>query len=72
MNDQEPAYRVKIKYRGKPPKETYAWEIYRNADVLPVLRSQEPFGSRKAGLADANRARAQLVDSENRNEASRG
>jgi hypothetical protein len=74
MNDKELAYRVEIKYRRTLPKETYGWEIYRNSDVLPIIRSQELFVSRVVALADANRARAQLVDADlqNRNAASRG
>ena len=74
MNDKERAYRVEIKHRGTPSKEIYGWEIYRNSDVLPIIRSQELFVSRVAVLADANRARTQLVDADlqNRNATSRG
>ena len=64
MNDKKPTYRVEIKHGGTPPNETYDWTIYRNSDVLPVLRSQKLFASRMAGLADANRSRSQLVDSD--------
>jgi hypothetical protein len=67
MNEKEATYRVEIKYRGTPPKETYWWEIYKNLDVLPTLRSQELFVSRMAGLADANRSRLQLVDADLQN-----
>jgi hypothetical protein len=62
MNKKPPTYRVELKYSGTPPNETYGWEIYRNLDVLPTLRSQQSFVSRMAGLADANRSRLQLVD----------
>jgi hypothetical protein len=57
-------YRIKIKWSGNLPNKTYGWEIYRNSDVLPVLRSQQPFVSRAAGLADANQSRLQLVDAD--------
>ena len=63
MNEKEPTYRVEIKYSGTTNK-TYGWEIYRNVDVLPILRSQQLFVSRMAGLADANRSRLQLVDTD--------
>jgi hypothetical protein len=68
MNDKKPIYRVEIKYSGTPQNKTYGWEIYRNLDVLPILRSQQHFGSRMAGLADANRSRLQLsgTDFQNR------
>jgi hypothetical protein len=36
-------------------------------DVLPILRSQQFFVSRTAGLADANRCRLQLVDADAQN-----
>lgn len=62
MNKTKPTYRIKINRGGMPPNETYAWEIYRNLDVLPVLRSQQLFVSRRMGLADANRARFLLID----------
>jgi hypothetical protein len=64
MNEKDPAYRVEIKNSGTPPNETYGWTIYRNSDVLPILRSQQLFVSRTAGLADANRSRSQLVDTD--------
>jgi len=64
MNEKKPTYRVEIKNCGTPPNETFGWEIYRNHDVLPILRSQQLFISRKTGLADANRSRLQLVDTE--------
>jgi hypothetical protein len=62
MNVKKPTYRVEIKNNGTPPNETFGWNIYRNQDVLPILRSQQHFVSRMAGLADANRSRLQLVD----------
>ena len=61
---KKPTYRVEIKNNGTPPNETYGWKIHRNSDVLPVLRSQQLFVSRMAGLADANRSRLQLVDAD--------
>jgi hypothetical protein len=64
MSEKNPTYRVEIKYNGEPPNETYGWEIYRNLDVLPILRSQQRFVSRMAGIADANRSRLQLVDTD--------
>ena len=62
MSEKSPTYRVAIKHRGEPPNETYGWEIYRDLDVLPILRSQQRFVSRMAGIADANRSRLQLID----------
>lgn len=67
MNEKKPTYRVEIRYSGKPPNEAYGWNIYRNLDVLPILRSQQLFISRMAGLADANRSRLQLVDTDSQN-----
>ena len=67
MNEKNPTYRVEIKNSGTPPNKTYGWEIYRNLDVLPILRSQQLFVSRMAGLADANRSRMQLVDTDLQN-----
>ncbi|HEY6755721.1 MAG TPA: hypothetical protein VI077_13615 [Pseudolabrys sp.] len=64
---KKPTYRVEIKNNGTPPNETYGWKIHRNSDVLPVLRSQQLFVSRMAGLADANRSRLQLVDTDLQN-----
>jgi len=61
MSEKKPTYRVEIKNNGTPPNETFAWNIYKNQDVLPILRSQQHFVSRMAGLADANRSRLQLV-----------
>jgi hypothetical protein len=40
MNQNKSTYRVEIKKSGTPPNEVYEWEIYRNLDVLPTLRSQ--------------------------------
>jgi hypothetical protein len=62
MSEKNPTYRVEIKNSGTPPNVTFGWNIYRNQDVLPILRSQRHFVSRMAGLADANRSRLQLVD----------
>jgi len=67
MNEKNPTYRIKMKYSGTPPNETFGWEIYRNLDVLPVLRSQQLFVSRMMGLSDANRSRLQLVDTDLQN-----
>jgi hypothetical protein len=67
MNERKPTYRVEIRNNGTPPNETYGWKIYRNLDVLPILRSQQLFVSRVAGLADANRSRLQLVDTDLQN-----
>jgi hypothetical protein len=67
MNEKNPTYRVEIKNSGTPPNETYGWKIYRNSDVLPILRSQQLFVSRMAGLADANQSRLQLVDTDLQN-----
>lgn len=67
MNEKYPTYRVEIRNSGTPPNETYGWNIYRNLDVLPILRSQQLFVSRVAGLADANRSRLQLVDTDLQN-----
>jgi hypothetical protein len=64
---KRPTYRVEIKNSGTPPNETYGWKIHRNSDVLPILRSQQLFVSRMAGLADANRSRLQLVDADLQN-----
>jgi hypothetical protein len=61
MSERKPSYRIEIKNNGTPPNETFGWNIFRNQDVLPILRSQQSFVSRKAGLADANRSRLQLV-----------
>jgi hypothetical protein len=64
MNQKKSTFRVEIKKSGAPPNEVYGWEIYRNLDVLPTLRSQRFFVSRILGLADANRSRSQLVDTD--------
>jgi hypothetical protein len=64
MNEKSTTYRVEIKNSGMPLNEAYGWEIYRNLDVLPILRSQQLFVSRRAGLADANRSRLELVDTD--------
>jgi hypothetical protein len=62
MSENKPTYRIEIKNSGTPPNKTFAWNIYRNQDVLPILRSEQHFVSRMAGLADANRSRQKLVD----------
>jgi hypothetical protein len=67
MIEKKSVYRVKIKKSGTPPSEAYEWEIYRNLDVLPTLRSEQFFVSRILGLADANRSRLQLVDADMKN-----
>jgi hypothetical protein len=67
MNERTPTYRVEIKNNGKTPNKSYGWQIYRNMDVLPILRSQQLFVSRIAGLANANRSRLQLVDTDLQN-----
>jgi hypothetical protein len=36
-------------------------------DILPILRSKQLFVSRMAGLADANRSRLELVDTDLQN-----
>jgi hypothetical protein len=68
MSGKAPTYRVEIKACGTPPRQTYGWEIYRNLDVLPILRSEQLFASRSAGLADANRSRLQLAISDLQNQ----
>ena len=67
MNEKKPTYRVEISNSGTPPNEAYDWKIYRNLDVLPILRSQQLFVSRMAGLADANRSRLGLIDTDLQN-----
>jgi hypothetical protein len=67
MNGKKPTYRIRIRSSGTPPNETYGWKIHRNSDVLPILRSQQLFVSRMAGLADANQSRLQLVDTDSQN-----
>jgi hypothetical protein len=61
MSEKKPTYRIEIKYGGTPPNVAFGWNIYRNQDVLPILRSEHHFVSRMAGLADANRSRRKLV-----------
>ena len=43
MKEKIPTYRVEIGNRGTPPNETCGWNIYKNMDVLPILRSQQFF-----------------------------
>jgi len=62
VSQNKPTYRIEIKTTGTPPNVAFGWNIYRNYDVLPILRSQQGFVSRIAGLADANRSRLKLVD----------
>jgi hypothetical protein len=50
MNDKSSTYRVEIKNGSTPRSESYNWQIYRNRDVLPILRSQQVFASRMAAL----------------------
>ena len=42
MNDENSTYRVEIINSGTPRQESYSWKIYRNMEVLPILRSQQP------------------------------
>jgi hypothetical protein len=67
MNENSPTYRIEIKKNGIAPNKSYGWQIYKNTDVLPILRSLQLFVSRTAGLADANRSRLQLVDADSQN-----
>jgi hypothetical protein len=67
MNEKRPTYRVEINNNGIAPNKSYGWQIYRNMDVLPILRSQQLFVSRMAGLADANRSRLRLVGTDLQN-----
>jgi hypothetical protein len=62
VSENRPTYRIEIKTNGTPPNVAFGWNIYRDHDVLPILRSQQRFVSRIAGLADANRSRLKLVD----------
>ena len=64
MNGKRPSYRVEIINSGTPPNETYGWKIYKNRDVLPILGSEQLFVTRLAGLADANRSRLRLVNTD--------
>jgi hypothetical protein len=67
MNEKTPTYRIEIKNNDMAPNNSYEWQIYRNTDVLPILRSQQLFVSRTAGLADANRSRIKLIDADLQN-----
>jgi hypothetical protein len=62
MTNRPSTYGVKMKRSGTPPNESYGWEIFRNLDVLPLLRSKVLFVSRAKGLADANQSRMRLVE----------
>jgi hypothetical protein len=64
MGFEKPTYRIKINNCGTPPDGQFGWEIYRNADILPFLRSHQFFISRSAGIADANRSRARIIAAE--------
>ena len=64
MNEKTPTYRIEIKNSDTAPNKSYGWHLYRNKDVLPILRSQQLFISRTASLADANRSRMRLVDAD--------
>jgi hypothetical protein len=66
MSEKNPTYRVEITYGGMS-RQNFGWAIYRNFDVLPILRSQELFVSRMEGLNDANRTRLQLIKTEFQN-----
>jgi hypothetical protein len=68
MNDENSTYRVELRNGSTPRQESYSWQIYRNMDVLPILRSQQVFASRAAGLADANRSRLNLVETDLQNQ----
>jgi hypothetical protein len=61
MDDDKPTYRIKIS-KHVTPQVAFGWEIYRNGDVLPFLRSQQFFISRMAVIADANRSKAKLMN----------
>jgi hypothetical protein len=61
MARKKSIYRIHIKHAGTPLFHTYRWEIYKNLDVLPTVRSSHSFVSRVAGLADANASRSQLI-----------
>jgi hypothetical protein len=67
MNNENSTYRVEIISSGNPRRESYSWKIYRNMEVLPILRSQQLFATRMAGLADANRSRLTLVETDLQN-----
>jgi hypothetical protein len=68
MNSENSTYRIEIRNSSTPRQESYSWQIYRNMDVLPILRSQQVFASRMAGLADANRSRLNLVEADLQNQ----
>ena len=67
MSSENSTYRVEIINSGTPRQESYSWKIYRNMEVLPILRSQQLFATRMAGLADANRSRLNLVETDLQN-----
>ena len=51
MNEKKPTYRIEIRNSGTARNEAYEWNIYRNRDVLPILRSQQLFVSRYSGIS---------------------
>jgi hypothetical protein len=65
MTETQPTYRIEITNSGTPLKGAFGWKINRNHDVLPILRSRQPFASRVAAIADAHRSRLQLVNAGN-------
>jgi hypothetical protein len=67
MSSENSTYRVEIINSGTPRQESYSWKIYRNMEVLPILRSQQLFATRMAGLAEANRSRLNLVETDLQN-----
>jgi hypothetical protein len=64
MSEKISTYRIEITNSGAPPNGAFGWKICRNNDVLPVLRSQQPFISRVAAIADAHRSRLQLANAD--------
>jgi hypothetical protein len=67
MSNENSTYRVEIINSGTSRQESYSWKIYRNMEVLPILRSQQLFATRMAGLAEANRSRLNLVETDLQN-----
>ena len=67
MSSENSTYRVEIINSGTSRQESYSWKIYRNMEVLPILRSQQLFATRMAGLAEANRSRLNLVKTDLQN-----
>ena len=50
MNERTPTYRIEIKNSGIAPNKSYGWQIYRNKDVLPILRSTATFRLSYSGV----------------------